>query len=224
MLLAGTKRYRPLPAAAAFFFFWATILPAGAHAGAFHGENPEALLAGRGPGRMFYPRPGHHVKTLPHGHRALSVGPRHYHFHEGVFYRPGPGGFVVVAAPIGARIHALPAAAVMVTIGAIAYWTYAGVYYQEVPDGYMVVTRPVKPVTPDAVIAWEGDQIRVTTALLNVRSGPGREHPVVRQVKRNDLLTVRSSSTDWYYVKLPDGSVGWVMVKYTTLVKPKAVG
>jgi len=225
MLLVRTKQYRPLLAGAVtYFFLSATILPTSVHAGALHGEYHETLLAGHKPARMFYPRPGHHVKTLPHGHRAVKVGSRHYHFLDGIFYRPGPGGFVVVAAPIDARVHALPAAAVMVTIGAIAYWTYAGVYYQKVSDGYMVVARPVKPVTPDDAIAWEGDQIRVTAALLNVRSGPGRDHPVIRQVKQGDLLTVRSSSTDWYYVKLPDDSFGWVMVKYTTMVKPKAVG
>lgn len=225
MLPLRTKRYRRLLAGTAtVFFLLATILPVSLHAEAFHGDHPETLLAGHKSGRMFYPRPGHHVKVLPRGHRIVKAGPRSYHFHKGVFYRPGPGGFVVVSAPIGARIHVLPAAAVMLTIGAITYWTYAGVYYQKVTDGYMVVTRPVKPATPDAVIAWEGDQVHVTAALLNVRSGPGREHLVIRQVKQGDLLTVRSSSTDWYYVKLPDNSFGWVMLKYTALVKPKAVG
>lgn len=215
-LLAGTST---------FFLLWSTVLAPAAGGGAFRKETYLARADGPRQARMFYPRPGHHVKALPRGHQAVKVGPRHYRFHKGVFYRPGPGGFVVVGAPIGARIHALPEAAVMVAIvGAIAYWTYAGAYYQKVSDGYMVVTRPVTPITPDAAIAWEGDQVRVIAALLNVRSGPGREHPVVRQVQQGVFLTVRSSSTDWYYVKLPDDTFGWVMVKYTAMVKPKAVG
>ena len=37
-------------------------------------------------------------------------------------------------------------------------------------------------------------------------------------------LVVQSAGSDWYYVKLPDHSFGWVMVKYTALVKPKAKG
>lgn len=225
MLTGKTKSHRKQIARALLLFLvWPTVLTPAAGAGVFRQETYLARAAGHQQARMFYHRPGHHVKALPRGHQAVKVGPRHYQFHEGVFYRPGPGGFVVVAAPVGAMIHAIPAAAIMVTIGAITYWTYAGVYYQKMPDGYMVVTQPVKPITPDTVIAWEWDQIRVTAALLNVRSGPGREHLVIRQVKQGDLLTVRSSSTDWYYVKLPDDSFGWVMVKYTTMVKPKAVG
>lgn len=152
------------------------------------------------------------------------MGPLKYFFLDGIFYRPGPGGYVVVSAPVGAVIRSLPAAAVMVTIGAITYHTYAGIYYQEVPEGYRVVEQPVKASKPDATVAWEGDRICVTAALLNVRSGPGREHPVIRQVKEGDLLVFQSSSSDWYYVKLQDQSFGWVMVKYTTLVKPKAKG
>ena len=149
MLIGKTKFHREqITRALLFYLAWSTALTPAAGAGVFRQETYLSRAAGHKPARMFYPRPGHHVKTLPRGHRAVKVGPRHYHFHKGVFYRPGPGGFVVVAAPVGARVHLLPAAAVMVTIGAIAYWTYAGVYYQKVPDGYMVVTRPVKPVAP----------------------------------------------------------------------------
>jgi hypothetical protein len=121
-------------------------------------------------------------------------------------------------------VPVLPAPAVLITIGAMTYYTYADVYYQRVPDGYRVVPPPVKPTQPDKAVAWEGDQVQVTVPILNVRSGPGTEHPVIKEVQRGDILVVQASSSDWYYVKLPDASLGWVMVKFTALLKPKAMG
>jgi hypothetical protein len=118
----------------------------------------------------------------------------------------------------------LPAAEILVTIGAMTYYTYADVYYQKIPEGYMVVLPPVKPALPGAAIAWEGDQIQMSVPILNVRPGPGTEHPVIKEVHQGDILVVQSSSSDWYYVKLLDNSFGWVMVKFTTLVEPKGVG
>ncbi len=211
------KKHRQLVVAAtAVFLFLSSVLPPAVAA------QPPRRKPHRAGG--IYPHPGFHVRVLPKGHRTVHVGPLEYLFLDGIFYRTGPGGYVVVAAPVGAVIRSLPAAAVMVTIGAITYHIYAGVYYQEVPEGYRVVAPPVKTAKPDEAVAWEGDRIRVTAALLNVRSGPGKDHPVISQVKEGDLLVVQSSSSDWYYVKLPDQSFGWVMVKYTTLVEPKARG
>jgi len=110
-LIIKAKQTRPLLAGTTIFFLLcSTILPLVSVAGELQGFR----AAGRKQARMFYPRPGRHMKTLPRGHWPVKVGSRHYRFHKGVFYRPGPGGFVVVGAPIGARIHALPAAAVMV--------------------------------------------------------------------------------------------------------------
>lgn len=227
------KHHQPLLVSTSIFFLLcSTILPPAVNARASRKKPDEPRMAESTKPRVvkstkprvIYPRPGHHVKDLPWGHRTVKVGPRNYFFLKGVFYQNGSGGYVVVAAPIGARILSLPAASVSLTIGAITYWTYAGVYYQKVPDGYRVVTQPVQPAAPDAAIAWEGDQIRVQAALLNVRSGPGKEHPVVNVVNQGDLLVVRSSGSDWYYVKLVDNSFGWVMVKHTVMVEPEPMG
>ena len=178
----------------------------------------------KGHPRPIYPLAGVHVNALPPGHRPIHVGPLVYFFLDGIFYRHAAQGYAVVAAPIGAVVPVLPAPAVLITIGAMTYYTYADVYYQRVPDGYRVVPPPVKRTQPDKAVAWEGDQIQVTVPILNVRSGPGTEHPVIKEVQRGDILVVQASSSDWYYVKLPDASLGWVMVKFTALLKPKAMG
>ncbi len=178
----------------------------------------------KGHPRPLYPSAGVRVKALPAGHRPIRVGPLIYFFLDGIFYRQSSQGYAVAAAPVGAVVPVLPAPAVLITIGAMTYYTYADVYYQKAPDGYVVVPPPVKPTQPDKAVAWEGDQVRVAVPILNVRSGPGTGHPVINKVQLGDILMVRSSSSNWYYVKLPDASRGWVMVKFTTLLEPKARG
>ena len=64
----------------------------------------------------------------------------------------------------------------------------------------------------------------VTVALLNVRSGPGKNYPVIHQVYRNSNLMIHSSSPGWLYVKLPSGEYGWVMQEFTARVQSSASG
>ncbi|OPX90158.1 N-acetylmuramoyl-L-alanine amidase [Pelotomaculum sp. PtaB.Bin117] len=45
---------------------------------------------------------------------------------------------------------------------------------------------------------------------VNIRSGPGTGNGVVTQVNQGDILSVLEQSGDWYRVKLPGGSTGWV--------------
>ncbi|WP_462324941.1 DUF6515 family protein [Desulfoplanes sp.] len=225
--------------AVTFLLLSALVFPSPSYARPFPG--------GPGPGprgpafrphapRVIYPRPGFRIKVLPREYLTLQVGALTYFFLDGIFYRPGVDGYMVVPAPMGARIITLPANAVIVSGGDTLYYSYAGVYYQKVDGGYMVVTKPETTVQtavqtttdprsePDPVSAREGDQVRVTAASLNVRSGPGKEHKVLCQVRRGDLLKVQASNSDWYYVLLGDGSLGWVMIKYTTKVASEAVG
>jgi len=210
--------------AMAVFLLGAMVFPP--HADAQRGGRPNGPAFDHHNGhRGLYPRPGFRIPVLPREYRILHFGPLTYFFLEGVFYRPAPSGYVVVPAPVGARVVSLPDGAVYETKGDISCYTYAGVYYQKVSDGYMVIATPdTSPSKPEAAIAQEEDQIRVTAEVLNVRSGPGKEHSVIGQVHENDLLVVRSWDAGWYYVQLPDSSFGWVMADYTALVHPKAMG
>ena len=219
------KHYESLyVAAVAFFFLWTLVFSPNADAQPFgpRQHTPHAFRA-QGPGG-FYPRPGLRINVLPKEYLTLHIGALTYFFLQGAFYRPILDGYVVVPAPLGARIPSLPAGAVHVRSGDLTGYTYAGVYYQKMRDGYVVVEKlgnqePIRTAT-----AWEGDQLRVTAKILNVRSGPGKNHPVIGQVNEGDLLFVRSPGSDWYYVQLPDKSFGWVMAVYTSRVYPKAMG
>lgn len=91
------------------------------------------------------PAVGHQVRFLPRGHVTVSVGSAHYHYHNGVFYRPhGAAGYVVVNAPIGVRVRTLPAGYVSFGIGARHYFFVNATYYLWDSRGrdYVVVEEP----------------------------------------------------------------------------------
>jgi hypothetical protein len=39
-----------------------------------------------------------------------------------------------------------------------------------------------------------------------------------------ERLTITGSVPGWYYVQLPDGRMGWVMMQFTTLEQPAPQG
>lgn len=58
-------------------------------------------------------------------------------------------------------------------------------------------------------ISAKGETITINTKSLNVRSGPGLTYPVTGSLKMGDQAEIRSTSGDWYEVKLNSGT-GWV--------------
>jgi hypothetical protein len=91
------------------------------------------------------PAPGREVRVLPNVHETIRVGRTYYHYHDGVFYRPlGPDRFVVVGAPIGARVRVLPFGYVSFFIGPRRYFYANYTYYWWDPrvEQYVVVAEP----------------------------------------------------------------------------------
>jgi len=102
-----------------------------------------------------YPARGAVVDRMPRGHRVFNYRGHHYHFHNGVWYRPFGSRFMVVAPPVGLVVPVLPSGAVVLTIGGVPYYRYGDVYYMHDRDGYRVVERPAEaPVVADPA---EGD-------------------------------------------------------------------
>ena len=171
---------------------------------------------------------GKTVYNLPHGYRTVVVkGHRHY-YHNGVYYRQGPSGYVVVQAPIGAVIPALPIGFQAVIRAGSTYFTFGGVYYRRVPTGYVVVEAPPAQVVygggPVVAPYPVGGSVYVTTSLLNVRSGPGGGYGVIRQVQRGNVLVIQGNSSGWLYVQLPWGGFGWVSSQFIAPVGPVPAG
>jgi hypothetical protein len=92
-----------------------------------------------------YPVPGRHFNVLPQHSRVVFYGGVRYGFYDGIWYSPGPSGYLVVRPPFGVVVSDLPAFATVLTIGAVGYWYANGIYYRGLPGGggYEVVAPPV---------------------------------------------------------------------------------
>ncbi|TCO72313.1 glycosyl hydrolase family 18 protein [Marinisporobacter balticus] len=53
-------------------------------------------------------------------------------------------------------------------------------------------------------------EVVVTSAVVNIRRGPGIYYPVTAKMNRNARLPVTGFWKDWYKVKLFDGTQGWI--------------
>ena len=160
------------------------------------------------------------VKRLPADHRIVRRGKINYHYAKGFFYRPKGHHWVVVHPPIGAVVAALSATAMLVTVSGAQYYLCEGVYYKKVPAGYEVVEITETSVAPHV----PGERVQVTAQLLNLRSGPGKRHRVIRQLSQGSILTIKGNAPSWLYVELENGTNGWVMKAFTVIVKPAAQG
>ena len=91
----------------------------------------------------YYPRVGYGVAVLPAGNIALSFrGGGRYFFHAGVWYAPGPAGYIVTRPPVGIVVPVLPPAYSTVYVAGAPYYYANDVYYTQAPDGYAVAQPP----------------------------------------------------------------------------------
>ena len=63
------------------------------------------------------------------------------------------------------------------------------------------IYRPLTSPTPHYIVKGK---------IVNIRSGPGRQHRVISHVARGDLLRTLGKKTAWVKVKLPNGRSGWI--------------
>lgn len=60
--------------------------------------------------------------------------------------------------------------------------------------------------------AAQATYVRVIVSVLNIRSAPGRSHPVIARVLKNTNLVLLSSTAHWAHVALPASRIdGWVL-------------
>ncbi|HHY06646.1 MAG TPA: SH3 domain-containing protein [Clostridia bacterium] len=88
----------------------------------------------------------------------------------------------------------------------------SGEYVQFIPSN----SKPEEPVEhkqPQDKIQSGGQlpsAVIVTGKTVNIRQWNSMEAPVIDQVKSGDALTVLSSQSDWYQVRLLNGKTGWI--------------
>ena len=197
------------------------------------GDKSPRVSSHRGKRRIISPRVTRHgnvVRKLPRGYKRVWHRSKPYFYSGGVFYMPGPSGFIVVRAPMGSVVVSLPVGYRRIWVSSAWYYTYGGVFYQEVPSGYVVVDPPAEVVVeedaPDLVQPLESatGQVSVTAPILNVRSGPGLSYPLIYQVHIGYILEIHGKSNEWLYVELPNGEFGWVLAELTYRLKAPGSG
>lgn len=102
------------------------------------------------------------------------------------------------------------------------YWQDIGV----TPGPPTPTSRPVYTPTPPSASAGKstpspastdgsGQQGTVAVSLLNLRSGPGQDYPIVGQLPLGTFVTIMEQRGDWYRVRSVQGD-GWVAARMVT--------
>ncbi len=159
------------------------------------------------------------VQTLPRGYHTVRGHNQEYFVYGGHFYEQRHGGYVVVHPPFGVLVSALPPSYVVVYISGIRYFFVGGAYFRPASTGYVIVEPPVPTAPPQ-----EARTVMVQVSQLNVRHGPGRDFGVVTVVSQGARLVVYGTAPDWCYVRLPDGTFGWVMTRFTLPISDEPRG
>ena len=89
-----------------------------------------------------YYKPGYRVNPLPYRHSRIFVNADEYYYFDGFFYRPSLGGYVIVEAPIGAIVAALPRLHHIFHWHGEHYYVVSNTFYRRHPRGYIVVPDP----------------------------------------------------------------------------------
>lgn len=92
--------------------------------------------------------PGMIINTLPPDYSQVYVSGVPYYYDQGVYYQPGPSGYVVVPPPVGAIVAALPPGAETIPYGATYYYYAGGAFYVQTAQGFLVVAPPVGITVP----------------------------------------------------------------------------
>lgn len=100
----------------------------------------------------YYPPRGAVVRDLPYGYRPYDYGGNRFYFSAGIWYAPGPYGFIVTRPPPGLVVSVLPPFYTTVWFAGAPYYYADEVYYQWRPDlnGYVVAAPPQGADQPGA--------------------------------------------------------------------------
>lgn len=93
------------------------------------------------------------LDSLPRGYTTVAVGGVPYYYYDNLYYRPGPGGYVVVQPPVGAVVPTIPQNYPSVVVDGVTYYNINGATYVAAPNGYQVVPQPRTVVVNNAAPA-----------------------------------------------------------------------
>jgi len=84
----------------------------------------------------------------------------------------------------------------------------------------IIVTGPgIEPIAGTPIPTTLGT-VTVTGSVVNLRTGPGTNYPIITKVNRGTVLTVQDQAFGWYQVVTSDNVTGWIA---SWLVSPSSV-
>ena len=165
-------------------------------------------------------KPHHHgrvYRTLPANVFTLTIGGGTFFYHLGTYYRHSGDGYVVVEAPVGARVRMLPDDCSTFYVDGIRYYECSDVYYESLDEEYIVIDGPPRGYRlPEVGI---GEEVWIKADTLNIRSGPGRHNRVIGKLYRGEVVEVSGKEGGWYYIRQPGGSYGWITREHARLYR-----
>jgi hypothetical protein len=152
--------------------------------GPVHGE----VLDNRYNHGHYYPAQGAVVRALPGGYRPYFFHGAHYYFSGGVWYAPGPGGFLVVGPPVGLFVATLPGFYTTVWLGGVPYYYANQTYYQWAADqnGYVVVNPPAGADQPGAPPPGAAAAAAADNVYIYPRNGQTQEQQAADRFECHD--------------------------------------
>lgn len=160
------------------------------------------------------PYHGRVYRTLPPDVFSLTLGGGTFFYHFGTYYRHTGDGYVVVEAPVGARVRILPDDCSDFYAEGIRYYECGDVYYESAGGEYIVLEGPPRGYRWEAEI---GEEVWIKADNLNLRTGPGTRYRAIGQLYRGDVVEVNGKEGGWYSVRLADGSSSWISMEYARL-------
>ena len=130
----------------------------------------------------------------------------------GRYYQSVNDGYIEVAPPLGARVRELPPNCTTYYSNGRRIYDCQDAYYDRDGQEYVVINRPVE----ERVVINAGDGVTITISSLNIRRGPGTQYDVIGVLYKGNVVEVDGVENGWYYVRLSNGSFGWISAKYTT--------
>jgi hypothetical protein len=132
--------------------------------------------------------------------------------------------------PRGSVFWSVPFGAEVFLFGGLTYFWWNDIWYCGIGSEYVVVDSPYDtdvvdqaPVVASSP-AGDGQQMVITEELLNVRSGPGSDYPVVYVLHSGDVVTVHGYDSVWLYITNSNDENGWIMNQYASPVAKSASG
>ena len=92
---------------------------------------------------------GWETEELPAGVEQVTVDGESFQYHEGAFYQPQGGGFVVVEAPVGAEVSALPDGAESHDEGDRTLYQFDKILFTQDTNGAGRTIYRVEPLPPE---------------------------------------------------------------------------